>query len=149
MEMLLQLVAGYMDELNEENRRAEKAKAIQKMMKAKFPAELVARAVEFAEKSPEINEILLSNAVASLKRGLAVLGVGALISLVVHFAAHPGRELVLFQLPFAVGLAFVCNAALNMIGLRQPALRSNTVHYGFLGLAFLLIIGYVVWGFFF
>lgn len=149
MEMLLQLVAGYMDELNESSRRAEKAKAIQKLMKAKFPAELVARAVEFAEKSPEINDILWNNSVASLKRGLAVLGAGALIAMVVHLAAHPGRELVFFQLPFAVGLALVCNALIGMAGLKNAALRSNKVHYGFLCLASLLILGYVVWGVFF
>ena len=149
MEMVYQLVAGYLDELNENRRHIEKTRAMQTLMRSKFPAELAARAVAFAEKSPHTQVLLWENYRASLKRGLAIFGIGVAISLGVHFLAHPGREFVFFQLPFAVGLAYTCNALLNMAGLKFPGLRSNSIHYTFLGLAALLILGYVIWGVFF
>ncbi len=149
MEMVYQLVAGYLDELNENRRHIEKTKAMQTLMRSKFPAELAARAVAFAEKSPHTQTILWENYRSSLKRGLTIFGIGVVISLGVHFLAHPGREFVFFQLPFAVGLAYTCNALLNMAGLKFPGLRSNSVHYAFLTLAAMLILGYVVWGVFF
>lgn len=149
MEMVLQLVAGYLGELSETKRRAEKTRVMQTLMRSKFPAELAARAVEFAEKSPEIHKILLNNYQASLKRGLIIFFAGAIISAGVHFLANPGRELVLFQLPFAVGLALAVNAGINMAGLKIPALRSNFVHYGFLTAVVLIIASYIAWGIFF
>lgn len=149
MEMVFQLVAGYMDELSETRRHSEKTRAMQALMRAKFPAELAARAVEFAEKSPETTEIILANYRSALNRGLLIFACGCLISLVVYLAANPGRELVFFQLPFAVGLAYTCNALLSMAGLKYPALRSNLIHYAFLSFASLLILGYVIWGIYF
>ncbi|HPT46908.1 MAG TPA: hypothetical protein PLM07_13540 [Candidatus Rifleibacterium sp.] len=149
MEMVFQLVAGYLDELSETRRRNEKTKAMQVLMRAKFPAEIAARAVEFAEKSPNTMEIILGNYLSALRRGLAIFAVGVVISLGVHFLAHPGREFVFFQLPFAVGLAYTCNALLGLAGLKIPALHSNAVHYGFLSFASLIILAYVVWGVFF
>ncbi|MDD3148774.1 MAG: hypothetical protein PHD82_15875 [Candidatus Riflebacteria bacterium] len=149
MEMVLQLVAGYMDELDESRRRVEKTKAMQALMRAKFPAELAARAVEYAEKSPEINELIWANYFSALRRGVMIFSAGILLSLVVYFAANPGRELVFFQLPFAVGLAYTCNSLLGMVGLKYPALRRNSVHYAFLSLASLLILFYIIWGMYF
>ena len=149
MEMVFQLVAGYLDELSEARRHNEKTKAMQALMRAKFPAEIAARAVEFAEKSPYTIEIIRSNYCSALRLGLTVFGVGVVISLGVHFLAHPGREFVFFQLPFAVGLAYTCNALLGLAGMKIPALHSSAVHYSFLSLASLIILGYVVWGVFF
>ncbi len=149
MEMVFQLVAGYLDELNESRRQAEKTRAMQTLMRAKFPAELAARAVAFAEKSPETEAIIWGNYLSSLKKGLLLLGVGAVISLVVHFAANPGRELVFFQLPFAVGLAFTCNSLLHMAGMKFAGLRKSSIHYAFLFFASLIILGYIVWGIYF
>jgi len=149
MEMVFQLVAGYLDELNENRRQAEKTRAMQALMRAKFPAELAARAVAFAEKSPETEAIIWGNYLSSLKKGLLLLGAGAIISLVVYFAANPGRELVFFQLPFAVGLAFTCNSLLHMAGLKFAGLRRSSIHYAFLFFASLLILSYIVWGVYF
>ncbi len=149
MEMVFQLVAGYLDELNEGRRQAEKTRAMQTLMRARFPAELAARAVEFAEKSPETEAIIWGNYFSSLKKGLLLLGAGVVISLVVHFAANPGRELVFFQLPFAVGLAFTCNSLLHMAGMKFAGLRKSSIHYAFLFFASLIILGYIVWGVYF
>jgi DNA-directed RNA polymerase subunit RPC12/RpoP len=149
MEMVFQLVAGYLDELNEGRRQAEKTRAMQTLMRARFPAELAARAVEFAEKSPETEAIIWGNYSSSLKKGLLLLGAGVVISLVVHFAANPGRELVFFQLPFAVGLAFTCNSLLHMAGMKFAGLRKSSIHYAFLFFASLIILGYIVWGVYF
>ncbi|GAB1354565.1 MAG TPA: hypothetical protein PLK28_01830 [Candidatus Rifleibacterium sp.] len=149
MEMVFQLVAGYLDELSEGRRQAEKTRAMQTLMRARFPAELAARAVAFAEKSPETEAIIWGNYLSSLKKGLLLLVVGAVISLVVYFAANPGRELVFFQLPFAVGLAFTCNSLLHMAGLKFAGLRKSSIHYAFLFFASLLILVYIVWGVYF
>ncbi len=149
MEMVFQLVAGYLDELSESRRQTEKTRAMQTLMRARFPAELAARAVAFAEKSPETGAIIWGNYLSSLKKGLLLLGAGVVISLVVYFAANPGRELVFFQLPFAVGLAFTCNSLLHMAGLKFAGLRKSSIHYAFLFFASLLILGYVVWGVYF
>ena len=149
MEMVFQLVAGYLDELNEGRRQAEKTRAMQTLMRARFPAELAARAVEFAEKSPETEAIIWGNYFSSLKKGLLLLGAGVVISLVVHFAANPGRELVFFQLPFAVGLAFTCNSLLHMAGMKFAGLRKSSIHYAFLFFASLIILGYIIWGVYF
>lgn len=145
-EMLLQTVAGYMGELNEKKRKLARGKAVQKLMRSKVPAELAAAAVEFAEKCPETEEVLWEEYKSALFRGLGIFGLGVLISVGIHFLAHPRWEFVLFQVPFAVGFAYAVNAAINMAGLRVPALRSEKVHYLFMFLSILLISLYVVAG---
>lgn len=145
-ELVLQTVAGFVGELNEKKRQAGKAKAVKTLMRAKIPAELAARAVDYAEKSPEIENILWSDYKSSLFRGLGIFFVGLVISVSVHLLAHPGWEFVLFQVPFAVGFAYAINAAINMAGLRIPALRSEMVHYLFLAFALIAILLYVLIG---
>lgn len=145
-ELLLQLVAGYMGELNEKKRLVARGKAVQKLMKSKVPAELASAAVEFAEKSPEIEEILWSDYKSAMFRGLGIFAVGIVLSVVIHLLAHPRWEFVLFQVPFAVGFAYAVNAGINMAGLRIPALRSEKVHYLFMALSILLIGLYAIVG---
>lgn len=144
--MVLQTVAGFVGELNEKKRQAGKGRAVQALMRAKIPAELAARAVDYAEKSPEIEHILWADYKASLVRGLAIFFIGVVLSIGVHLLAHPGWEFVLFQVPFAVGFAYAVNAAINMAGLKIAALRSEAVHYAFLAIAALTIILYVIAG---
>ncbi|NCB39363.1 MAG: hypothetical protein EOM80_11405 [Erysipelotrichia bacterium] len=146
LETVLRLVAGYLDELDENKRRAAKARVMQTLMRSRFPAELAARAVEYAEKSDETLEILWKNYQSSLIMGVIIFFAGVIISVGVHFVAHPGRGFLLFQVPCAVGFAYAANAGINMAGLRVPALRSKLVHYGFLTLATLLILAYIAWG---
>jgi hypothetical protein len=67
----------------------------------------------------------------------------------VHLLANPGRGFVLFQIPFAVGFAFAANAGVNMLALKFPALRSDKIHYGLMAFFTIIILGYIVWGFYF
>lgn len=147
--IVLQTVAGYAGELNEKKRQAGKAKAVQALMRSRISAELAARAVDYAEKSPEVEGILWADYKSSLFRGLGIFFVGIVISVVVQFLAHPGWEFVLFQVPFAVGFAYAVNAAINMAALKVPALRREAVHYIFLACASLAILLYVVVGIWF
>jgi hypothetical protein len=149
MDLVFQTVAGYMGELNEKKRIAGKARAVQALMRMKIPAELAARAVDYAEKSPVIETILWSEYRASLIKGLGIFLLGVLISAGVHALAHPRWEFVLFQIPFAVGFAFAANAGINMAGLKIKALRNEKVHYAFVFLAIILITAYVVAGIWF
>lgn len=145
-EMVLQSVAGYMGELNEKKRHAAKNKALQTLMRSKIPAELAAKVVDYAEKSPEIEKILWSDYKSSLIKGLGIFFLGLAISAGVHMLAHPRWEFVLFQVPFAVGFAYAVNAAINMAGLRIPALRNEMVHYLFVIFSVLAIVFYLIIG---
>lgn len=146
MEMLMQLTASYMSELNENTRARAKSKAMQTLMRSKIPAELAGKALSYAEKSDEIEKILWDNYKSSMLRGLSIFAAGLIISVIVHALAHPGWEFVLFQVPFAVGFAYAVNAAISMAGLKIPALHNEKVHYGFMLIAALMILAYVVAG---
>ncbi|MBU1107685.1 MAG: hypothetical protein KKB51_13520 [Candidatus Riflebacteria bacterium] len=146
MDMLMQLTASYMGELNENARAHAKSKAIQALMRSKVPAELAGIALSYAEKSDEIETILLENYKSNMFRGLGIFAIGLVISVLVHALAHPGWEFVLFQIPFAVGFAYAVNAIINMAGLKIPALRNEKVHYGFIVLAVFMILAYAVVG---
>jgi hypothetical protein len=146
MEMLMQLAASYMCELNENTRKKVRSRAMQTLMRSRVSAELATRALAYAEKSEEIENILWDNYLANLLKGLGIFAVGLVISLIVYALANPGWELVLFQVPFAVGFAYAVNAGINMAGLKIPALRNEVVHYGFIIVASLMIAAYVVAG---
>ncbi|EKD81257.1 MAG: hypothetical protein ACD_39C01887G0003 [uncultured bacterium] len=149
MEMLLQLTATYMSELNDSARARSKSKAMQALMRSKVPAELASIALNYAEKSEEIEKILWDNYRSNMLRGLGIFAVGLVISVLVHALAHPGWEFVLFQVPFAVGFAYAVNAGINMAGLKIPALRDEKVHYGFMIVATFMILAYVAVGIWF
>lgn len=146
MEMLMQLAASYMCELNEKVRTKAKSRAVQALMRSRVSAELAGRALAYAEKSDEIENVLWDNYRSNMIRGLVIFGIGLIISILVYALANPGWEFVLFQVPFAVGLAYAVNAGINMAGLKIPALRNEMVHYGFIIVATLMIIAYIVAG---
>ena len=146
MEMLMQLTASYMCELNESARNRARSKAMQALMRSKIPAELAGQALSYAEKSDEIENVLWDNYKSNMIRGLGIFAAGVVISILVQMLAHPGWEFVLFQVPFAVGFAYAVNAGINMAGLKIPALRTEKVHYGFMVLATLIILAYVAAG---
>ncbi len=149
LEMVLQAVAGYMGELNEKKRQVARIHAIQKLMRSKIPAELASRAVAFAEKSAEVEDILWADYRSAFIHGLVIFGVGVAISLLVHFIAKPGSGFVVFQIPFAVGFAYSINAAINMAGLKFPIFRSEKIHYGFMIFSVIFIALYVIAGIWF
>jgi len=146
MEMLMQLTATYMSELNEKSRAKAKSRAVQALMRTRVSAELAGRALAFAEKSEDIDGILWDIYRSNLIKGLLIFATGLVISLLVNALAHPGWEFVLFQVPFAVGLAYAVNAGLNMAGLKLPSLRNEMVHYSFILLATLFILAFVAAG---
>jgi hypothetical protein len=146
MEMLMQLTAAYMSELNEKARAKAKSRSMQALMRSRVTAELANRALAYAEKSDEIDNILWDNYRSNMIRGLIIFAVGLVISILVYALAHPGWELVLFQVPFAVGLAYAVNAGINMAGLKVPVLRNEMVHYGFIIVSALMILAYIVAG---
>lgn len=149
MEMLMQLAASYMSELNDSAKARSKSKAMQALMRSRVPAELAGRALAYAEKSEEIEKILWDNYRSNMFRGLGIFAVGLIISVLVHALAHPGWEFVLFQVPFAVGFAYAVNAGINMAGLKIPVLRNEMVHYGFMIVAALMILSYAAVGIWF
>jgi len=146
MEMLMQLAASYMSELNEKARAKAKSRAVQALMRSRVSAELAGRALAYAEKSDEIENVLWDNYRSNMIRGSVIFGIGLIISVLVYALANPGWEFVLFQVPFAVGLAYAVNAGINMAGLKVPALRNEMVHYGFIIVATLMILAYIVAG---
>ncbi len=146
MEMLMQLAASYISELSDSARTKGKAKAMQALMRSKVPAELAGRALAYAEKSKEIETVLWENYRSNMLRGLGIFAVGLVISVLVHTLAHPGWEFVIFQIPFAVGFAYAVSAGISMAGLKVPALRNEKIHYGFIIVATLMILAYVVAG---
>lgn len=149
LEMVLEMVAGYLAESDSNKKRAKKAKVIQTLMKSKISGELASQAVEYAEKCPQTMDYLFNNYLANLKLGIGVFAAGMLISLLIHFLANPGRGFILFQIPFAVGFAFAVNAAINMAALKIEALRSDKTHYIAILATALLIAIYVIWGIYF
>jgi hypothetical protein len=149
LDMVFQQVAGYLTETDEGRKRAKKARVIQNLMKARVTGEMASQAVEYAEKSPETREILWNNYKSSMLLGFGIFATGLVISLLVHFIAHPGWGFFIFQIPFAVGFAYAVNAAINMAGLKYEPLRSELVHYVFMTVATLLIAAYVIWGIYF
>jgi len=149
MEMLMQLAASYMGELSDSAKARGKSKAMQALMRSRVPAELAGMALAYAEKSDEIEKILWDNYHSNMIRGLGIFAVGLVISVLVHALAHPGWEFVIFQIPFAVGFAYAVNAGINMAGLKNPALRNEKVHYGFMIVATLIILAYVAVGIWF
>jgi hypothetical protein len=149
LEMLFQLVASYLTEVDTNRYRTKRNRVVQRMMKFGLSGEMASRAVIFAEKSPETQKILFSAYKSNLYLGLGVFFTGVLISLMVHLLANPGRGFVLFQIPFAVGFAFAANAGVNMLALKFPALRSDKIHYGLMAFFTIIILGYIVWGFYF
>ncbi|PKL51297.1 MAG: hypothetical protein CVV42_00160 [Candidatus Riflebacteria bacterium HGW-Riflebacteria-2] len=146
MEMLMQLAASYMAELNEKTRAKAKSKAMQALMRTRVTAELASQALAYAEKSDEIDSILWDNYRSNMIRGLVIFAVGLVISALVYALAHPGWEFILFQVPFAVGLAYAVNAGINMAGIKIPALRNEMIHYGFIIVATLMILAYIAAG---
>ncbi|PKL43010.1 MAG: hypothetical protein CVV41_11435 [Candidatus Riflebacteria bacterium HGW-Riflebacteria-1] len=146
MEMLMQLAASYMCELNENAKARGRSKATQTLMRSRVPAELAGRALAYAEKSEEIEKILWDNYRSNMLKGLGIFAVGLVISVLVHTLAHPGWEFVLFQVTYAVGFAYAANAGLNMAGLKIPVLRNEMVHYGFIIVATMMILTYLAVG---
>ncbi|MGM0600607.1 MAG: hypothetical protein ACQETH_12425 [Candidatus Rifleibacteriota bacterium] len=149
LEMVFQMVAGYLAEVDENKKRKKKNRVIQNIMRSKITADVAARAVIFAEKAEETHQILWNNYKFGLFVGLGIFATGLLISIFVHILANPGRGFFLFQVPFAVGLAYAANSAFNMLELKFDYLRSALVHYIFMTLITLIIASYVIWGLFF
>lgn len=149
LEMVFQMVAGYLAEVDENKKRMKKNRVIQNLMRSRITADVAGRAVIYAEKAEETQEILWNNYKFGLFVGLGIFGAGLLISVFVHLLANPGRGFILFQVPFAVGLAYAANSAFNMLELKFVKLRSALVHYIFMTIVTLIIAAYVIWGFFF
>jgi hypothetical protein len=146
LQMVFEMVAGYMAEFDEKRRQAKRLRVLQTLMKSRITGSLANKALSFAETSPETEEILRQNYTSGVKIGAAIFAVGLLISLGIHLIANPGRGFVLFQLPSAVGLAYAANSGLNLIGLNNEKLQSAVIHYLFIGICALLILLYVAWG---
>jgi DNA-directed RNA polymerase subunit RPC12/RpoP len=149
LEMVFQMVAGYLAEVDENKKRMKKNRVIQNIMRSKITADIAARAVVFAEKAEETQTILWNNYKFGVFVGFGIFAAGLLISIFVHLLANPGRGFFLFQVPFAVGLAYAANSAFNMLELKFNFLRSVLVHYIFMTFLTLLIAVYVIWGLFF
>jgi hypothetical protein len=149
LEMVFELVASYLSEADESRRRTKKSLVIQRIIKSGLPGEVAGRAVVFAENSPETQKILISNYRSNLYIGLGIFAAGLVISLMVHLLANPGRGFILFQVPFAVGFAYAANAAVNLLGLKYPVCKTELVHYVVMTFMALLILGYVIWGFYY
>lgn len=149
LEMVLEMVAGYLTESDESKKRSKKSRVIQTLMKSKITGELASQAVDYAEKCPETRDYLWANYKANLILGLGIFTAGVIISALIHFLAHPGRGFILFQLPFAVGFAYAVNAAINLAALKFPALRSDKIHYLAMTAVTALIVLYVIWGIYF
>lgn len=149
LEMALQLVAGYLSETDESRKRAKKARVIQRLMKSRITAEIASQAVDYAEKCPETQEFLWDLYKSNLKLGLGIFVGGVLISMMIHFLAHPGRGFIIFQLPFAVGFAYAANAAINMAAMKIDALKSDRLHYLFMFIVTFSIVLYILWGIYF
>ena len=146
LQMVFEMVAGYMAEFDENRRQAKKLRVLQTLMKSRITGNLANKALNFAETSPETQEILRKNYISGIKTGAIIFVAGLFISLGVHFIANPGRGFVLFQLPCAVGLAYAANSGMSLIGLNNEKLQSALIHYLFIGICALLILLYVAWG---
>lgn len=149
LQMVFQMVAGYLLEPDKAAKTAKKNRVIQTLMRSKMTGEMAARAAAYAEKSPDTIELLKAEYVWGLKLGLGVFVVGMIISAFVYMVADPGFGFVIFQLPTAVGLAYAFHSLINLAGIKIDYLRSNMVHYGFIAIATILILLYAIAGVFY
>lgn len=149
LQMVFQMVAGYLLEPDKSTKAAKKNRVIQTLMRSKMTGEMAVRAAAYAEKSPDTIELLKAEYVWGLKLGLGVFVVGMIISALVYMIADPGFGFVIFQLPTAVGLAYAFHSLINLVGIKVDFLRSNLVHYGFIATASILILLYTIAGLFY
>ncbi len=149
LQMLFEMVAGYMSEFDEKKKKAKRARVLQSLMKSKITGTLASQALDFAERSPDTKAIMIQNCKHGIMTGLGVFFAGVIISAGIHFIANPGRGFVLFQVPFAVGLAYAVYSGVSFIELKNDKLRSSIAHNIVVLGSTLMILLYVIWGIFF
>jgi hypothetical protein len=146
LQMVFAMVAGYMSEFDDKKKKVKKARVLQTLMKSKITGTLASQALDFAERSPETREIMIQNCKHGIMTGLGVFFAGVIVSLGIHFLANPGRGFVLFQVPFAVGLAYAVYSGVSLVELKSEKLNSSTTHNIVIFVSAFLILLYVVWG---